>query len=55
MRGEISRHDLKFKAKLCLEFVCAQIIPSKNDQMVHNEADIFISFLMTGVHINYQR
>lgn len=54
MRGKISRHDLKFEVKLWLEFVCAWIMPSKNDQRVH-EVALLIACLMMGVHINYEK
>lgn len=53
MRDEISHHDLMFEAKLWLKFMCARIMPFKNDRRVHNEASVLISCLMTGVYINY--
>lgn len=53
MGGEIFLQEFKFEAKLSLEFVCAQLIPSKKYQRVHIKVAILISYLMTGVHIKY--
>lgn len=44
---------LDFEAKLWLDFLCAQLMSSKNDQRLTNESTILIAYLMNGIHINY--
>lgn len=43
MGGEISRQDMKIKAK----FICVRLIPSKNEKGFYREADILIYCLPT--------
>lgn len=51
--GEISRKDLRFEAKLWLDFACSRIMPSKNDQKVHIEETILITCIMFDIHMNF--
>ncbi|MCE3050667.1 hypothetical protein HAX54_047778, partial [Datura stramonium] len=52
LKGEIHFHDLKFEARMWLDFVCARIISFKNTTHVPIEVAILVAFIMDQRHIN---
>ncbi|MCD7465974.1 hypothetical protein HAX54_002262 [Datura stramonium] len=51
-RGLINYHDLKYKARMWLDFVFARLIPSRSTSEVPIKVAILISCIMEGVQIN---
>ncbi|MCD7467089.1 hypothetical protein HAX54_004292 [Datura stramonium] len=52
MKGDISRQDLKFEARMWLDLVCTRLIPSMNTIHISIEVAILIACIMARIHIN---